>query len=122
IAQRAPLMAERNAAIHAPRALFLKGVRRPRQHDLPPVANPLGHGPVRLLVPFELDEAGDLTHDLFLAPLRGLHHALFLRVPTPPPMDRSTPSAGSARAPFRGEASEGAVEAPSECTTRVRSP
>jgi hypothetical protein len=62
VAERAALVAEGDAAVHAARALPAEALARPRQHDLLPVADALLHGTVGLLVPFELDEAGDLAH------------------------------------------------------------
>ena len=62
VAQRAPLVAEGDAAVHAPGPLLPELVHGPGQHDLMPVAQTFRNGPVRLLVPLELDEPGHLTH------------------------------------------------------------
>jgi hypothetical protein len=62
VAERTALMAEGNAAVHAPRALLAELVGRPRQHDLPPVPQPLLHGAIGLLVALELEESGNLAH------------------------------------------------------------
>ncbi len=71
VPERAALVTEGDAAVHAARALRPELVLGPGQHDLPPVAHPLLHRPVRLLVALELDEAGDLTHaSYFRAPAK----------------------------------------------------
>src|SRR5215208_1998927 len=62
IAKRAALMAERNAAVHAARALHLQVARLVRQIDLAPVLDALLHRPRRLLLPLDLDETCRLTH------------------------------------------------------------
>src|SRR5581483_4400690 len=62
VTKRAALMAKRNAAIHAARALLLQLVFRIRPHDLLPVTHTLRDRPIRLLGAFELDEAFDITH------------------------------------------------------------
>ena len=62
IAERTALMAEGDAAVHAPRTLLAELVGGPGQHHLPPVPQPLLHRAIRLLVALELEEAGDLAH------------------------------------------------------------
>ncbi len=72
VPERAALVAEGDAAVHAPGRLLLELRHRPGQEHLPPVAEPLGDRPVGLLVPCELEEAGDLAH-VRLA-VRPFHH------------------------------------------------
>src|SRR3989344_3139351 len=62
VAERATLVAERNAAVHAARALLFQFVVGERQHYLAPVAHALGDRAIRLLRPLEFHEAGSLTH------------------------------------------------------------
>ena len=69
VPERTPLMAERDAAVHAPGRLLLELRHRPGEHDLPPVAQALGDRPVGLLVARELEEAGDLAHPASREPL-----------------------------------------------------
>ncbi len=63
VAQRAALMAERNAAVHAARALLLELSLRVRKIDLSPVLEPLGHRTGRLFLPVNFDEPGRFTHN-----------------------------------------------------------
>ena len=62
VAERAALMAERNAAIHAPRGLILEPGLGIGEIHLAPVAEAFGHGPRRRLLPLDFDEAGGFTH------------------------------------------------------------
>ena len=62
VAERAALVAEGDAAVHAARALLAQLLVGVRQVDLVPVAHPLGHGTRGLLVARDFDEAGRLTH------------------------------------------------------------
>src|SRR5206468_11592988 len=62
VAERAALMTERDAAVHAAGALLLELRGGPREHDLLPVPQPFLDRPVRLLVPPELDEPRNLPH------------------------------------------------------------
>ena len=62
IAQRASLMAERDAAVHAPRALLLQLVLGIRQIDFVPVLQALGHRTGRHLLAMNFDEACWFTH------------------------------------------------------------
>ena len=63
VAERAALMTERNAAVHAARALRLELARRIRQIDLAPVLDALGDRARRVLLALNFDEPGRLTHD-----------------------------------------------------------
>jgi len=62
VGERATLMAERNAAVHAARRLLVEFFRRQGRHHLSPVVQPLRHRPVRLFGAVEFPEAGDLSH------------------------------------------------------------
>jgi hypothetical protein len=62
VAERAALVTERNAAVHAARALHLELARRIRQVDLLPVLDALLDGTPRLLLALNLDESGRLAH------------------------------------------------------------
>src|SRR5215467_396831 len=62
VAERAALVTERNAAIHAPRSLLRQLVDRIGQVVLLPVAHALGDRARRRLLALDLEEAGDLTH------------------------------------------------------------
>ena len=63
IAQRASLMAERDAAVHAPRALLLQLLPRIRQVDFVPVLQALGHRTGRLFLAMDLDKTCRFTHN-----------------------------------------------------------
>ncbi len=62
VAERAALMAERNAAVHAARRLILQRRLLVRQRDFAPVAHALRDRARRRLLPLNLEEAGGLTH------------------------------------------------------------
>ena len=62
VAERATLMTERDAAVHAARRLILQRGWLVRQRDFPPVANPFGNRPRRRLLPLDFEKAGGLTH------------------------------------------------------------
>ena len=62
ITERASLMAERNAAVHAPGRLALERPRRIRQVNLEPVADALRDGTRRLLRADDFQKSGRLTH------------------------------------------------------------
>ena len=64
IAQRASLMAERDAAVHAPRALLPQLLLRIRQIHFVPVLQPLGHRTGRRLLAMNFDEACWFTHKI----------------------------------------------------------
>src|SRR5262245_57842842 len=64
VAERAPLMTERNTAVHAASALRFKLTRRVRQVDLAPVLHALGDRTRRLFLAMDFDEPGRLTHEL----------------------------------------------------------
>ena len=63
VAERAALVAERNAAVHAPARLHLQLVARERLVDLFPVAQPHRHRTPRRRRPVVLHEAFDVTHE-----------------------------------------------------------
>ncbi len=63
IPERAPFVAERDAAVHAARPLADDLVLGERLVDLAPVPQPDGHGAARRQRPAEFDEAGGLAHD-----------------------------------------------------------
>src|SRR6266545_4635697 len=65
VAQRAALMAEGDAAVHAARALLLQLLRLEGQVDLLPVVDPLRHGTPLWRLALDLEEAGDLAHPWF---------------------------------------------------------
>ena len=62
VAERAALMAERDAAVHAARALIGEHLRRVELVDLAPVLQALGDRAGRLLAALELDETCRLPH------------------------------------------------------------
>jgi hypothetical protein len=62
VAERAALVAERNAAVHAPGRLLLQLVAREREVDLLPVAQALVDRTGRPLLALDLEKAGDLAH------------------------------------------------------------
>src|SRR5690606_17895141 len=62
VAERAALMAEGDAAVHAARPLLPQGLVVVREIDLLPVPDALGNRPGGLLRARDLDEAGRLTH------------------------------------------------------------
>ena len=62
VAQRAALMTERNAAVHAARALRRQLRGGVRQIHLAPVLHALGDRARGVLLPLDLDEPGRLTH------------------------------------------------------------
>ena len=62
VAERAALVTEGNAAVHAACALLLERCLRVEHIDLAPVAHSFGDGPRRLLGTCELDESGRFTH------------------------------------------------------------
>jgi len=53
---------KRNAAVHAPRGLLAKLLRRDRKLEFLPVAEPLGNGPLVVLSPLDLDKTANFTH------------------------------------------------------------
>src|SRR4029450_552696 len=62
VVDRAARLAERDAAVHAARALLRRGVVLERQHELAVVAHALARGLRDLGDALELHEAGDLAH------------------------------------------------------------
>src|SRR5262245_7889058 len=70
VAQRAALVAERDAAVHAPGRLLGEVLDRVGQVVLAPVPQTLADGPRRRLLALDLEEAGDLTHWSRPAPRR----------------------------------------------------
>src|SRR5262249_60700699 len=62
VPERTALVAERDAAVHAPRSLLREVLDRVGQVVLAPVPQPLGDGPRRRFLTLDLEEAGDLTH------------------------------------------------------------
>ena len=62
IAERAPLMTEWHAAIHAARGLIGERGLGIGKIDLTPVVNPFGDRPRRRLLPRDFNETRDLTH------------------------------------------------------------
>jgi len=64
VAQRAALMAERDAAVHAPRTLLPQLFLWIRKIDLVPVLQPLGHRTGGVLLAVNLDKACWFTHNL----------------------------------------------------------
>ena len=62
VAERTSLMAERNAAIHAPRALLLELVLRIRKIDFLPVLQALGDRTRRRLLAMNFDESCRFSH------------------------------------------------------------
>ncbi len=62
VAERAAVVAERNATVHAPRALLLGLVLAEGLVDLPPIAQPHRHGAPTRQSPRVLHEARLLTH------------------------------------------------------------
>src|SRR5204863_8349064 len=62
IAERAALMAERNATVHAARRLVPERLPIVRKIDLVPVSDPLGNRTGRRLLPLNPEKPGDLTH------------------------------------------------------------
>ena len=62
VAQRASLMTERNAAVHASRALLLQLFLRVRKVDFLPVLQALGNRTRRRLLAMNFDEARRFTH------------------------------------------------------------
>ena len=67
VAERAPVVAERDAAVHAPPGLGLRGLGREVLVDLLPVAQPHRHRPPRRQRPLPLQEPGRLAHRCDLA-------------------------------------------------------
>ena len=64
VAERTPLVAEGDAAVHAPRPLRAQVLVGVRQVDLAPVADSFRHVAARLLLPVDLDESLQLSHDV----------------------------------------------------------
>ena len=62
VAERAPLVTERDAAVHAPRRLAFEHGLRVRQVDLLPVVDPLRHRPRRMLLALNFDEPCRFAH------------------------------------------------------------
>ena len=62
VAQWTPLVAERDAAVHAARRLILEARLRVGQIGFVPVVDALADGAHRRLLARDLDEPGDLTH------------------------------------------------------------
>ena len=62
VVDRAARLAERDAAIHAARALLRRRVVGQREDELAVVAHALGDGLRHLLDPLQLQEARDLAH------------------------------------------------------------
>ena len=71
VAERAALVAERDAAVHAPSRLLLQLVAREGEVDLLPVAQALVDRSGRPLLALDLEEAGDLAHGVL--PAGGAH-------------------------------------------------
>src|SRR5262249_55271045 len=63
VAERTPLVTERNAAIHAPRGLLLEVLDRVGQVDLAPVTQALVDRTRGRLLPVDLEKAGDFAHE-----------------------------------------------------------
>ena len=63
VSERASLMAERNAAVHAARALLHQVACRRRQIDLAPVVDALVDRPRRMFLSLDFDEPCWLTHE-----------------------------------------------------------
>ena len=63
VAERAALVAEGDAAVHAARALLLELVRLEGQVDLLPVVDALADGTPLGCLALDLEEAGDLAHE-----------------------------------------------------------
>src|SRR5262249_46355617 len=98
-AERATLMTERNAAVHAPRALLSQIVDREGQVHLLPVAQALGDRPRRPLLALDFEKAGGLTHS-WSRPARRTSARVPRRAPWPPPPARAfRPSASPSRSP-----------------------
>src|SRR5207244_2156059 len=76
VAERAALVTERNAAVHAARRLLLEVGLRIREIDLFPVAHAFLDRTRRPLLPLDLEEAGDLTHLSFPRARRTSAHGL----------------------------------------------
>ena len=64
IAERASLMAERDAAVHAARRLILQHRLGDREIDLAPVVDAIGNRPRGRLLPRDFDEPGDFAHNV----------------------------------------------------------
>jgi hypothetical protein len=62
IPERAAVVAERHAALHAAGSLLAQLEERERAHELEVVADALGRGAVRRLAALELLEAADFAH------------------------------------------------------------
>src|SRR5581483_3246492 len=62
VPERAALVTEGDAAVHAPRALLAELLLREPELELAPVLEPLGDGLLVRRLPLVLEEAGDLTH------------------------------------------------------------
>src|SRR5262249_16638011 len=62
VAEWTTLKAKGNPGVHAARRLALEIGLRVGEIDLVPVAQALGDGPRRPLLPLDLEEAGDFTH------------------------------------------------------------
>ena len=85
VAERAAVVAERDAAVHAPPGLVLHLLEVEVLVHLLPVAQAHRHRPPRRQVPLPLQEAGDLTHS---ASLLELAHSACLAGPGEPPSGR----------------------------------
>src|SRR6059036_2236267 len=88
VAERAALVAEGDAAVHAARALLAEVLDRKRKVDLFPVAQPLGDRPRRKLLALDLQEAGGLTHS-WPRPARRTSARAPRRAPCSPPPARA---------------------------------
>jgi hypothetical protein len=62
VVDRAAVMAERDAAIHAARSLRLEGLIGQRLRELAPRMDPLRHLLVVAVLAFDLEEPGRLAH------------------------------------------------------------
>ena len=62
VPERAAVVAERDTALHAARALLLQHRQLDRAHELAEVADPLARIALRLLDPLVLEEAAELAH------------------------------------------------------------
>ena len=71
VPERAAVMTERHAALHAASTLLAELDERKHAHELEVVAHPLARRAVRCLPAVELLEAADLAHIYLLAPFRG---------------------------------------------------
>ncbi len=88
VAERAALVAEGNATVHAARALLAEILDREGKVDLPPVVHALGDGARRPLLALDLEKAGGLTHS-WPRPARRTSARAPRRAPCSPPRARA---------------------------------